>query len=825
MSGNTTRSSRRDATGIAPEKIASASSSPNIINASQSESSTDPNVQQQQSSVQKIKIKRLGVDPTLIISDDKRSKRKRTQSQEPEHQLNQNQQNQQHVVDDKDPKDPVKAKELGYVIYRKIMDNKSSDGDEMAHPFIKLPNKRALPDYYETIKHPLSLEMVQQKLDASEYQTLKDVCADLGQIFNNAKRYNVKESLIFQYAKKLHKMTRTYYTNITSPELKEESDSEGEHEVNETTAQGASMQPTILGDGYDDDVDAEGEIDPEGDVEMAEPEQVEPESNEPISTATAGSSVVEKEKRVRRRGAYMKDGPSVYKMIKPCLKSIKEARAKDGSGREIAGIFTKLPPRRDLPDYYATIKNPISLEEIESKQIGRRYDTFQEFADDIELMCRNAMEYNEDGSEVYMDAQQIMGILAWNQNVTRPSNLVPQPSITPIASRHAQGHKRQLPQSIGYSPSQIAYSQSPVNNTIPLPTPIPQSGPSPSLSPYPAGSSRHPQPVPSPTPIPVTQGHRPFLPALPPGVVTEEVVASLDRYPPYERQAWTQTLPPLAVNMYRSMLATNEARKRSIHQPPPGPQYPHAQPLSGHPQPSMHTQSPHPSQSPHQPVSQPMAQRHNSSSSSRPELQTRTSHGQPPLPALPVQQQQQNQPQSSQPPVKAEKPRLPIPTVNYLDFTFHSRTHRAPTEELRQTIRLKNLRGLHTHSILLNSTISEIDLIAYINDEDPNSTSSEKKDQLDGGSEDAKENGTIIPVTTPELSLRINGNQGSLPRFIYDQSSSTINGSAKQGEKPKGMKWNNIHISTSKIESKIEIVSTKPGSLAETTTIFLNRQF
>lgn len=67
----------------------------------------------------------------------------------------------------------------------------------------------------------MSLEQVRSKLDQSEYDTLKDVVADIGQIFNNAKRCesaismkfqlcltfdvdNVKESLIFQYAKKLH---------------------------------------------------------------------------------------------------------------------------------------------------------------------------------------------------------------------------------------------------------------------------------------------------------------------------------------------------------------------------------------------------------------------------------------------------------------------------------------------------------------------------------------------------------------------------------------------------------------------------------------------
>jgi len=36
-----------------------------------------------------------------------------------------------------------------------------------------------------------------------------------------------------------------------------------------------------------------------------------------------------------------------------------------GSGRQIAGIFMELPDRRIFTDYYRTIKEPISLKEIE----------------------------------------------------------------------------------------------------------------------------------------------------------------------------------------------------------------------------------------------------------------------------------------------------------------------------------------------------------------------------------------------------------------------------------------------------------------------------
>jgi hypothetical protein len=39
--------------------------------------------------------------------------------------------------------------------------------------------------------------------------------------------------------------------------------------------------------------------------------------------------------------------------------------------------------------------------------LGRFYETWEAFFADVELMCANAMLYNEDASEVYRDAEQI----------------------------------------------------------------------------------------------------------------------------------------------------------------------------------------------------------------------------------------------------------------------------------------------------------------------------------------------------------------------------------------------------------------------------------
>lgn len=66
----------------------------------------------------KTKKKRLGVDPSLIISDG-RSKRRKSPTPEAEEEMGRGGGN--------DPKDPARAKTLGYQIYNKIMTMKSAE--------------------------------------------------------------------------------------------------------------------------------------------------------------------------------------------------------------------------------------------------------------------------------------------------------------------------------------------------------------------------------------------------------------------------------------------------------------------------------------------------------------------------------------------------------------------------------------------------------------------------------------------------------------------------------------------------------------------------
>jgi hypothetical protein len=77
-------------------------------------------------------------------------------------------------------------------------------GRSLSVDFLRLPNKRTYPDYYTVIKKPIALDKIKSQLDAGQYPSLIAVKNDLEQCFRNAKRYNLKDSQIFNDAKFLH---------------------------------------------------------------------------------------------------------------------------------------------------------------------------------------------------------------------------------------------------------------------------------------------------------------------------------------------------------------------------------------------------------------------------------------------------------------------------------------------------------------------------------------------------------------------------------------------------------------------------------------------
>ena len=172
-------------------------------------------------------------------------------------------------------------------------------------------------------------------------------------------------------------------------------------------------------------------------------------------------------------------------------------------------------------------------------------------------------------------------------------------------------------------------------------------------------------------------------------------------------------------------------------------------------------------------------------------------HSQPPLPDLPS---------SVRPggaPTVQNRSAPPHPTIRCIDFSYGPAVTYGQAVRPRHAIRLHNMRGVVNHAVIIGEKTSEIELTAYVDDPPtPSSTT----------------NGEVSPAalgTIPEASLRVDGNQGNLPTFVF---------SGEQRDRPAGMRWT-ISVPTSKMETKVEVVSSKPGSLAETSAIYIHRQF
>lgn len=75
--------------------------------------------------------------------------------------------------------------------------------------------------------------------------------------------------------------------------------------------------------------------------------------------------------------------------------------------RSIIEPFMKPPPRSQYPDYYMIIQNPIAMEMIRKKINREEYQSLKAFLDDVRLLCQNARTYNEDGSVLFQDANDI----------------------------------------------------------------------------------------------------------------------------------------------------------------------------------------------------------------------------------------------------------------------------------------------------------------------------------------------------------------------------------------------------------------------------------
>ncbi|XP_032893186.1 protein polybromo-1 isoform X2 [Amblyraja radiata] len=247
-----------------------------------------------------------------------------------------------------------------YQLFEAVRNHRNSQGHLLAQPFFRLPSKKDYPDYYQQIKHPMSLQIIRQKLKNNEFENLDQLEADMKLMFENAKHYNIPNSAIFKRVLKLQQVMQAKRKELARREYTEDGDSMVSSVTSDT---GSGKRKGFL-----------------------------------------NSSNKKLERIGKKTETHLKH------RLKVLYNTIIESRDLT-TGRRYCELFLIRPSKKDYPDYYKVILEPIDLKILEHNIRNEKYTSDEAFIDDLKLMFRNARHYNEEGSQVYNDANILEKIL------------------------------------------------------------------------------------------------------------------------------------------------------------------------------------------------------------------------------------------------------------------------------------------------------------------------------------------------------------------------------------------------------------------------------
>jgi len=146
----------------------------------------------------------------------------------------------------------------------------------------------------------------------------------------------------------------------------------------------------------------------------------------------------EEDRDSKRRKTKVSDiPPAVKEKMKKAFNEVHKAvlACEDTDGRKRCELFRELPDRRDYPDYYHLITQPIALSTIRKRVTGGYYKSITQYREDWQLMFNNARTYNQEGSWVYVDAEEMEKVFyATLGRVTAGTDL---PGAAPLQSQSA----------------------------------------------------------------------------------------------------------------------------------------------------------------------------------------------------------------------------------------------------------------------------------------------------------------------------------------------------------------------------------------------------
>ncbi|KAI9806914.1 MAG: hypothetical protein M1833_002572 [Piccolia ochrophora] len=309
---------------------------------------------------------------------------------------------------------PDTTAEYGKIFFEHVREAKDKRGRAVATTFLELPDRELFPDYYDMTPMPLSLEMLEDKLEQGGYPNLTTLESDVKRMIANAKAYNERSSEVFADAERVRKILSEFmrknnpayqdpgYAAFPTPLPGED----GGKDVNDSIPTKQDSKPTAPA------VTESAEV-------RARPRRTTSEVQPSQLPATSAPKPTPKVKLTHT--APKPEGPG-SEFVGMTFQQAQELiiheiiNLKDAEGQDISEPFLNLPSR-SLRDYYSLIKRPVSLKQIQKRVRGVQgrndptgvtiYRTWKQFEDEFRMIWKNAREYNEDDSDISALAGQL----------------------------------------------------------------------------------------------------------------------------------------------------------------------------------------------------------------------------------------------------------------------------------------------------------------------------------------------------------------------------------------------------------------------------------
>ncbi|KAJ7360053.1 hypothetical protein OS493_019144 [Desmophyllum pertusum] len=263
-------------------------------------------------------------------------------------------------------------------------------GRALSEPFLRLPSRRAYPDYYEVIKQPIALSKIRSQIKTGQYESLDELEKDMDLCFQNAQTYNEPNSMLYKDAQRMQEHMKKKKIEVVKC-MEEKGITLEEYKKKKKPKKTDPELPTVI-------EEASGEIlHRKPKTEIRKPK---------------------KSKRVEEVDPIV-----LRKRMRQLYKAV--VNYQDENGRYLSAIFVELPSAQDYPDYYQVISEPVCLSQIENNIRDNKYSGEDELMLDFEVMFDNARYYNEEDSQVYQDACTLEKVLRKKRKSLGPSQPVP----------------------------------------------------------------------------------------------------------------------------------------------------------------------------------------------------------------------------------------------------------------------------------------------------------------------------------------------------------------------------------------------------------------